>query len=356
MAELPDGAAASASAGAAGPIASPPPTAPSASMANGGGTTAERDAVRDYFQVEDGRRRPLLALPQGRRRGSRHRRPQLAPARPVRMTYVELQVATHFSFLRGVSSARSCSRRPGCLAIRRSASPTATRSAAWSRRSAERQPERQTGVRLVAGCRLDLMDGSALAGLARGPRRLVAPHPPAHRRQGAGPTARRARRANASSIGRMSPPGRTAWSRPWCRTRPIGWRTSRLPRWRTFSGERGHLALTHRRRPGEAKRLHALDALARRHGLRASPPATCSTTARTSACSRTWSPRSANICTIDELGFRRERFADRYLKSAGGDGAPLHAPSPTRSAPAPTSPSAAPSRCASLASNIPTRS
>ena len=33
-------------------------------------------------------------------------------------------------------------------------------------------------------------------------------------------------------------------------------------------GERGHLALTHRRRPGEAKRLHALDALARRHGLR----------------------------------------------------------------------------------------
>src|SRR3546814_7894046 len=33
-------------------------------------------------------------------------------------------------------------------------------------------------------------------------------------------------------------------------------------------GNRAHLALTHRRRPGEAARLHALDILARRYGLR----------------------------------------------------------------------------------------
>src|SRR5689334_10289576 len=55
-------------------------------------------------------RRPLLALPPGRRRRWRDRRSQLAPARAVWVsataaTYVELQVATHFSFLRGVSSA-----------------------------------------------------------------------------------------------------------------------------------------------------------------------------------------------------------------------------------------------------------
>ena len=40
-----------------------------------------------------------------------------------------------------------------------------------------------------------------------------------------------------------------------------------------------------------------------------------------------------NKCTIDDLGFRRERYADRHLKSAGGDGAPLRAPIPTRSGP-----------------------
>ena len=43
------------------------PTAPSASMANGGGRGASVDAVRDYFQVEDEAGAALLAVPQGRR-------------------------------------------------------------------------------------------------------------------------------------------------------------------------------------------------------------------------------------------------------------------------------------------------
>ncbi len=65
----------------------------------------ERDAVRDYFQVEDEDGARFWLFRQGDGEDRRHRRPQLAHARGVRMTYVELQVATHFSFLRGVSSA-----------------------------------------------------------------------------------------------------------------------------------------------------------------------------------------------------------------------------------------------------------
>src|SRR3546814_11595434 len=49
--------------------------------------------------------RPLRALSSGRCGGRPDRRPQLVGSRRVRMTYVELQIATHFSFLRGVSSA-----------------------------------------------------------------------------------------------------------------------------------------------------------------------------------------------------------------------------------------------------------
>ena len=73
----------------------------------------ERDAVRDYFQVEDeaGARFWLFRAGDGEER--RHRRRRLAHSRAVRMTYIELQAATHFSFLRGVSSARGAVRRRG---------------------------------------------------------------------------------------------------------------------------------------------------------------------------------------------------------------------------------------------------
>ena len=121
-------------------------------------------------------------------------------------------------------------------------------------------------------------------------------------------------------------------------------------------GDRAHLALTHRRRPGEAKRLHALDALARRHGVRGLATGDVLYDGPDKRMLQDVVTAIREHCTIDELGFRRERFADRHLEGAGRDGAPLQAPSRTRSAPPPTSPSAAPSRCASCATNIPTRS
>ena len=88
-----------------------------------------------------------------------------------------------------------------------------------------------------------------------------------------------------------------------------------MPRWPTFSGARGHLALTHRRRPGEAKRLHALDALARRHGLRGLATGDVLYDSPDKRMLHDVVTAIREHCTIDELGFRRERFADRYLKS-----------------------------------------
>jgi protein ImuB len=69
---------------------------------------AERIAVRDYFRS---RMMPANAvdLSRRRRRGCRHRLASLVPARDLRMRYAELQVTSHFSFLRGASDARSCS-------------------------------------------------------------------------------------------------------------------------------------------------------------------------------------------------------------------------------------------------------
>ena len=59
-----------------------------------------------------------------------------------------------------------------------------------------------------------------------------------------------------------------------------------------------------------------------------------------------------NKCTIDDLGFKRERYADRHLKSPErwSGALPLF---PTRSAPRPTLPSAAPSRLRELSYQYP---
>src|SRR3546814_20660157 len=75
------------------------------------------------------------------------------------MTYVELQSATHFSFLRGVSSAEelfAAARLLGYSAIGITDSNTVG-GLYKALRAAD-----ETGVRLVAGCRLDLMDSYSM--------------------------------------------------------------------------------------------------------------------------------------------------------------------------------------------------
>ena len=73
--------------------------------------------------------------------------------------YVELQVTTHFSFLRGASSPEdlfataAAMEMPALGVVDRHSVAGIVR--AWD-------AERQTGVRAIVGCRLDLTDGTAL--------------------------------------------------------------------------------------------------------------------------------------------------------------------------------------------------
>jgi hypothetical protein len=122
----------------------------------------EANAVRDYFIVEDWR--TLLAVPPRRRRGPGHRRSALVHPRRVRMTaprgvdYVELQITTHFSFLRGASSVEELFAEAALLGIG-ALGVTDRHSLAGIVRAHE--AAEVTGVRAVIGRRLDLTDGAA---------------------------------------------------------------------------------------------------------------------------------------------------------------------------------------------------
>ena len=204
--------------------------------------------------------------------------------------YISFQACTHFSFLRGVSSAEEMFAAAALLGY--PALGIADRNSVGGLVKALRAAD-ETGVRLISGCRLDLMDGTGLlvwpedrAGWSRLTRLLTARQEPDRPQEGReGPML-----PPLGGCRRRMPRG---WSRRWCPTRPMRRAETALAQMADIFGERAHLALTHRRRPGDAARLHALDALARRYGVRASPPATCSTISPTSACSRTSSPRSA---------------------------------------------------------------
>lgn len=76
----------------------------------------------------------------------------------IRMRYAELQVTTHFSFLRGASSAEELFVKASELGIQ--AIGVDRNSLAGIVRALE--ASRATGLRLVVGCRLDLQDGMSV--------------------------------------------------------------------------------------------------------------------------------------------------------------------------------------------------
>jgi error-prone DNA polymerase len=227
------------------------------------------------------------------------------------MTYVELQAATHFSFLRGVSSAKELFAAASLLGYR--ALGITDRNTVGGLVKALRAAD-ETGVRLIAGCRLDLMDGSAL---------LVWPqNRPAW-----------SRLTRLLSLGKKAADPRkgekgqcflhwedvAAWSDGLIaallpdeagRVTEIG-----LAQLADIFRDRGHLALTHRRRPGEMERLHALDALAHRYRVRSLATGNVLYDSPDKRMLQDVVTAIREHVTIDELGFRRERFADRYLKS-----------------------------------------
>jgi error-prone DNA polymerase len=220
--------------------------------------------------------------------------------------YAELQVTTHFSFLRGASSCEELFAQAAVLGIEALA-VTDRNSLAGIVRAHEAAKAR--GVRAITGCRLDLTDNTAL---------LVYPTD----------RAAYARLCRLLTLGKGRA-GKGQCELSWddvadhCKgliailvpDEPDENCALKLRRLAKAFGDCAYLALTLRRRPGDQPRLHALANLAAQAGV-----ATVATNdilfhipqrrilQDVVTCIR-------EGCTIDEAGFKRERFADRYLKS-----------------------------------------
>ncbi|MEI9852852.1 MAG: error-prone DNA polymerase [Sphingomonas sp.] len=226
------------------------------------------------------------------------------------MSWSELQATTHFSFLRGVSSPDELFATAACMGM--PALGITDRNSVGGIVRALVAAE-TTGVRLVAGCRLDLADGAALlvwpedrAAWSRLTRLLTLGKSRAdaqHGEKGKCFLHWEDIADHAEGLVAALVPGLADAGDPLS----LRWTAE-------IFGERGHLCLTHHRRPGDAIRLHLLDAAARAHGL--TPLATGDVLYHHPDRRMLQDVVTAirEKCTIDDLGFRRERHADRHLK------------------------------------------
>jgi error-prone DNA polymerase len=230
------------------------------------------------------------------------------PAPPSALPgYVELQAVTNYSFLRGASHPEEVFARARALghAALGITDHDGVAGIVQSWKAAEKH-----GVRLIVGCRLVLQDGPSLlayptdrAAWGRLCRLLTAA-----KRLGDGGVAPGLHRADLTGatdglILILLPGDPDA-----ALARDLDWL-------RDLCGDRGHLALTLRRRPGDAVRLHRLAEMARAAGvadvvtgdvLYHAPGRAMLQDVLT--CIRTGR-------TIDALGEGREAYADRHLKS-----------------------------------------
>jgi error-prone DNA polymerase len=222
------------------------------------------------------------------------------------MNYAELQVTTHFSFLRGASSAEELFATAAALGI--DTLGVADRNSlagivrAW-------EAAKTTGVRLVVGCRLDLTDGMSI---------LVYPiDRPAYARLCRLLSLGKARGGKgncqidsadvaehaAGMIGVLVPDEADET----CGVQ--------LRKMAELYGDRAYVSLCLRRRPNDRMRLHGIAAMASRLKVRTvvtndvlfhEPGRRQLQDVVTCIRTRT---------TIDDVGFDRERHADRFLKS-----------------------------------------
>ncbi|WP_287786854.1 error-prone DNA polymerase [Acidiphilium sp.] len=219
--------------------------------------------------------------------------------------YAELQVTSHFSFLRGASSCAELFAKAASLGIAALAI-TDRNSLAGIVRAHE--AAKASGVRLIIGCRLDLIDGATI---------LV--YPTDHDAY--------ARLCRLLSLGkRRGGKGRChlAWEDlavhaegligvlvPDRDDEAFGLHLRRL---RGMFGERAHLALTLRRRPNDHLRLWQLSLRAAE--IDVGPVVTNDVLFHEPGRRRLQDVLTSirHNVTIDELGDRRERHADRHLK------------------------------------------
>ncbi|MBB3347450.1 error-prone DNA polymerase [Sphingomonas sp. BK069] len=233
------------------------------------------------------------------------------------MTYSELQVTTHFSFLRGASSCEqlvataAAMGMPALGVVDRNSVAGVVRAL-----YACDQVRRDSGleVRSIPGCRLDLVDGASL---------LVWPED----RAGWSRLTELLSRGKARADAQRGEKGRCFLHWEDVAAHAKGLVAALVPghapdpepmRWMAdLFGDAGHVCLTHYRRPGEQLRLHRLSEAARAHGL--TPLATGDVLYHAPEQRMLQDVVTAirEKCTIDELGLRRERSADRHLKPPG---------------------------------------
>ncbi|MDM7459733.1 MAG: error-prone DNA polymerase, partial [Paracoccus sp. (in: a-proteobacteria)] len=222
------------------------------------------------------------------------------------MTYTELQVSSHFTFLRGVSSAQELFATAALMGMKALAVTDRNTLAGIVR---AHEAARDTGVRLIVGCRLDLRCGMSL---------LVYPMD----RAGYG------RLCQLLSLGKARA-GKGACHLDWAdvAAHAEGLLAVLIPdmaddacalnlrRLRDAFAGRAYLALTLRRRPNDALCLHDLSALAARLSV---PTVVTNDVLFHTPDRRILQDVVTAIrlnTTVDALGLRRERHADRYLKT-----------------------------------------
>lgn len=220
--------------------------------------------------------------------------------------YAELQVTSHFSFLRGASSCDELFAQAAVMGIEALGIVDRNSLAGIVR---AHEAARTTGIRLVVGCRLDLADGMSV---------LVYPTDrPAY-----------ARLCRLLSLGKKRA-GKGQCHLEWQDLVAYGdgllaifvpdaadeTCAQQLRRLREAFGDRAYMALTLRRRPNDQLRLWELSNLS----AAAHVPTVVTNDVLFHEPDRQVMQDVVTAIrhnvTIDELGHRRERFADRYLKS-----------------------------------------
>ncbi|WP_454654100.1 error-prone DNA polymerase [Bosea beijingensis] len=219
--------------------------------------------------------------------------------------YAELQVTSHFSFLRGASSADELFAQAALLGIQALAVVDRNSLAGIVR---AHEAAKTTGVRLIVGCRLDLADGMSL---------LVYPiDRPAYSRLCRLLSIGKKRGGKAQCHLEWSDvaahaEGLVAVLVPDLADEDCAFRLRRL---REGFGDRAYLALSLRRRPNDQLRLHKLSNMATRMRV---PTVVTNDVLFHEPARRILQDVVTCIrhnVTIDALGDRRERHADRYLK------------------------------------------
>jgi len=220
--------------------------------------------------------------------------------------YVELQCASHFSLLRGASSPGELFDEAARLGYRALALCDRNSLAGMVRAHIA---AKATGVRLIVGCELVLRDGMTVVVL---------------------PTDR----AAYGRLSRLLSLGKARAGKGECHLdladlaahaegliailapQDADEATARqLARLAAIFGADAHVALTLRRRPGDALRLHELEQLARAVGV---TPVVTNRVLFHDKDRRLLQDVVTCIregTTIDDIGFRRNRHADRYLKA-----------------------------------------